>query len=134
MMGILGGVITDQKAPTVRRLTRAVALIPAILLCAMATPAIAAPPEGWPQAEPVSTLHALLILVAIPLGLFALITLLVHVPSMARHEEYTPGLAWHHQNEWFGGPSGGVEAADKPDPKAIEAVEEGHAGGASARW
>lgn len=134
MFGILVLVITDLKAPAVRRLARAGALTPAILLCAMAAPAIAAPPDGWPQAEPVSTLHALVVLVGVPLGLFAVISLLVHLPSMARHEEYTPGLAWHHQNEWFGGPSGGVEAADKPDPKAIEAVKEGHTGGASARW
>ena len=134
MVGILVGVMTDLKAPAVRRFARAVALTPAILLCVSAAPAIAAPPEQWPQAEPVSTLHALLILVAIPLALFAIISLLVHVPSMARGEEYTPGLAWHHENEWFGGPSGGVEAADKPDPKAVEAVKEGHTGGASARW
>src|SRR5680860_1810502 len=92
MFGILVGVITDQKTPAVRRLARAAALIPAILVCAMASPAIAAPPDGWPQAEPVSTLHALVVLVGVPLGLFAVISLLVHVPSMARHEEYTPGL------------------------------------------
>ena len=134
MLGILVGVMTDLKTPAVRRFARAVALTPAILLCLSASPVIAAPPEQWPQAEPVSALHALLVLGGIPLALFAIISLLVHVPSMARGEEYTPGLAWHHQNEWFGGPSGGVEAADKPDVKAIETVKEGHTGGASARW
>jgi hypothetical protein len=134
LLGTLVRVITDLKAPAVRRFTRSVALTPAILLGLAAGPAVAAPPEGWPQAEPVSTLHVLVILVAIPVALFAIISLLVHVPSMARGEAYTPGLAWHHENEWFGGPRGGVEAADTADPKAIEGVEEGRSGGASARW
>jgi len=109
------------------------ALTPAVLV-SLAAPALAEAPETWTDPEPVSSLHALLILVAIPLALFVGISLLAYVPSMARGEKYTPGLAWRNENEWFGGPRGGVEAADRAEPDAIESAEESHRGGASARW
>ncbi len=95
--------------------------------------ALADTPEGWPEAEPVSTLSTLLLLAGIPVALIAVIALLVYVPSMARGDRYTPGLAWHNKNEWFGGPSGGVEAAESAERPALEAGEV-EAGGASARW
>lgn len=125
--------MTDMNAPVVRRFARAVALTPAVLV-SLAAPALADAPESWADPDPVSTLQVLLILVAIPVALFVVISLLVYVPSMARGEKYTPGLAWRNENEWFGGPRGGVEAADRVEPKAIEGVEEGDRGGASARW
>lgn len=120
------------KTPVVRRLVTTAALAPVALL-GLAAPAAAAPPETWPETDSVSVLDMLLLVLVIPVGLIAVISLLVYVPSMARGEKYTPGLAWRNENEWFGGPRGGVETAAKSDPAAIEA--EGSArGGASARW
>ncbi len=113
---------------------RPLALTSAVFVVLSAAPALAAPPERWPAAEPVSTLQILLLLVGIPVALFAVITLLVYVPSMARGQKYTPGLAWRNENEWFGGPRGGVEAADKVEPKAIEGAADTDRGGSSARW
>lgn len=128
-------VMTDLNAPVVRRLARTLALTPAILVTIAAGPALAAPPESWEAPEPVSTLEALLLLVGIPVALFVVIALLVYVPSMARGEKYTPGLAWRNENEWFGGPRSGIEAADKQEPEAIgSGGEDTGRGGASARW
>ncbi len=109
-------------------------MTPAGLVVFSAGPALAVPPERWPVSEPVSALYALLILVGIPVALFAIISLLVYVPSMARGEKYTPGLAWRNRNEWFGGPRGGVEAADSVEPQAIEGGADTDRGGANARW
>jgi hypothetical protein len=85
-------------------------------------------PEGWSDPEPVSAQHALVLLVGGPLVLFLLITLAVYLPSLARGERVLPGAP---ENEWFGGPRQGVEAADKVDPKALEGKG---TGGASGRW
>jgi hypothetical protein len=100
----------------------------------LAAPALAAPPEQWEPAEPVSTLQFLLVLVGIPAALFLVIAVLSLAPSMARGGKHAPGAAWRNEPEWFGGPSGGIEAADKVDPKAIEGHDETARGGASARW
>jgi hypothetical protein len=124
-------VMTPDTLPVVRRLARAAALAPGVLVPLAAAPALAVPPEGWPAPDPVSTLDMLLVLLGIPLALFVGITLLVYVPSMARGERYTPGLAWRNENEWFGGPRGGLGAADHAEP---ESVGESDRGGASARW
>jgi hypothetical protein len=125
--------MTDLNAPVVRRLARSVALAP-VFLVLLAAPAMADTPSTWADPEPVSTLNALLLLVGIPLALFVGISILVYVPSMARGEKYTPGRAWRNENEWFGGPRGGVEAADRSESPAISAAEESERGGASARW
>ncbi|MGH3332291.1 MAG: hypothetical protein ACRDPJ_13430 [Nocardioidaceae bacterium] len=126
--------ITDLNASAVRRLARAVALTPAVLVSLAGAPALATAPEQWDTAEPVSTLTVLVLLVGVPVALFAIITLLVYVPSLARGEKYTPGLAWRNENEWFGGPKSGVEAADQVEPDAVEGSDESGRGGASARW
>jgi hypothetical protein len=115
----------------VQRAAWALALTPAILVVTFAAPALGEAPAQWGPQAPVSPLHALLVLGAIPLGLFALITLLVYVPSMVRGQRYQPGLAWRNQPEWFGGPRGGLEASDSTAPKAIEGDDRG---GASAHW
>ena len=131
-------VMNDRNAPVVRRLTRAAALIPALLVLTAVSPALGAPPERWEDPEPVSTLYALALLAGIPLALFAVIALLVYVPSMARGESYTPGLAWRNENEWFGGPQGGVAGVGQGEREAIEspgsAQAEDSRGGASAHW
>ncbi|HZJ04683.1 MAG TPA: hypothetical protein VFD59_04330 [Nocardioidaceae bacterium] len=134
--------MSDSPAPAARRLGRLLAVTPAVVVLLSAGPAVAVPPEQWPVSEPVSTLTVLLVLGAIPLALIATISLLVYVPSMARGETYVPGLAWRNENEWFGGPRGGVEAADDAEHRAVESSA-GHdgppdtdpdRGGASARW
>jgi hypothetical protein len=131
-VGYPDDVMSDLNARVVRRSLRALALIPAAALPLVAAPALAVPPEAWPDAEPVGALDFLLVLVLIPLGLFLLIVLLSSVPSLARGEKYTPGRAWRNQNEWFGGPKDGLEAADRADvPAETSAADRG---GASARW
>lgn len=119
------------NTPAVRRSALALMLTP-VALVALAAPALADAPTTWVDPEPVSTLYVLLILVGLPAALFLGITLLVYVPSMARGEKYTPGLAWRNESEWFGGPRGGIEAVDRAGPEAIEGA--GERGGASARW
>lgn len=104
-----------------------------MLLPLVAVPALAAPPEAWPDTEPASAIGYLLVLLVIPLGLALLIALLASVPKLVRGERYTPGLSWRNETEWFGGPKDGVEAADRTDPKALEG-ESAERGGASARW
>ena len=54
--------MTSLNTPAVRRLLRAVALTPVILV-SLAAPAMAAPPEAWPETEPPSTFSMLLVLV-----------------------------------------------------------------------
>jgi hypothetical protein len=125
--------VTNNVSETwVRRAARALALTPAVLVLAAAGPAFATAPEQWGH-EPVSPLHALLVLVVIPVGLFVLITLLVYVPSLARGERYQPGLAWRNEPEWFGGPSRGVEAADEAPPVTVDEARDNRGGG-SASW
>jgi len=116
-----------------RRAARALALTPAVLLLTAATPALAAAPDTWEKSPSVSPLHFLLIVAAIPAGLFVLISLLVYVPSLKKGDSYQPGLAWRNEPAWFGGPSSGVEAVDKQDPKAVEAGAD-ERGGARAQW
>ena len=125
--------MSDPSARVVRRSLRALALSPVVLLPLAAGPALAAPPEAWPDTEPVSVVSYLLVLLVIPLGLFLLIAVLASVPKMVRGDGYTPGLAWRNESEWFGGPKDGIEAADRGETKAIEG-ESADRGGASARW
>ena len=113
-----------------RRSLRALVLTPAVLLPLVSAPALAAPPQTWPDPEPVSALDYLLVLLIIPLGLVLLITLLAYLPAMVKGEKYTPGRSWRNENEWFGGPKDGLEAADKVEAPATEPDR----GGASARW
>jgi hypothetical protein len=65
------------------------------------------------------------------LALFAIIALLVMLPSLAKGPRYRPGLSWWASPVWFGGPA---------DPDAVSAERlaqikptEG-AGGTRARW
>jgi hypothetical protein len=121
-----------QTTPVVRRVTRALALVP-VLLVAGALPAAAAPPSTWQEAPSVSPLDFLLVLLLIPAGLALVIALLAAIPSMRSGSgTYQPGLAWRHEPEWFGGPRDGLEKADKSDPEALEAS--GERGGASGHW
>ncbi len=118
----------------------------AITLGGMA-PAVADRPITWPDPEPMSTLHALLLYVGVPAGLFVLIALLVMAPSVTKGPRYRPGLSWWATPEWFGGPPA-RHSDDRPalergpsspaGATAISQVELSDAtlteGGASARW
>lgn len=128
-LGTLLPVMPDLNARVVRRALRALAPTAVVLLTLVPAPALAAPPSTWPEPEPVSALDYLLVLLVIPLGLALLITVLAYVPVMVKGERYTPGRAWRNENEWFGGPSGGLEASDKAEVPA-----DADRGGASARW
>jgi hypothetical protein len=120
-----------QTTPAVRRVTRALALVP-VLLLGSALPATAAPSD-WPEAPDVSALEFLLVILLIPTGLALVIALLAALPSMrGGGSTYQPGLAWRHEAEWFGGPRDGLEKADKSDREAVEAA--GERGGASGHW
>jgi hypothetical protein len=121
-----------QTTPAVRRVTRALALVP-VLLLGSALPASAAAPADWPEAPSVSVLEFLLVILLIPTGLALVIALLAAIPSMrGGGSTYQPGLAWRHEAEWFGGPRDGLEKADQSDREAVEAS--GERGGASGHW
>lgn len=101
---------------------------------ALAVPAAAAEPEAWEPAPDVSPLGFLLVLLIIPLGAAAVISLLAVLPSMARGDRgYQSGQPWRGDSEWFGGPTKGVQAAEEVTPEQIEARSQG-TGGTSARW
>jgi hypothetical protein len=130
------GVTNRPLDPHLRRAARVLALAPALLVTGTAGAAVATPPSSWEDTPHVSALYVILVLVAIPVGLFVLITLLVYVPSMSHGEHYQPGQAWRGEPEWFGGPRGGLETADRTAPPA--AVTDGQSapirGGSSGHW
>jgi hypothetical protein len=111
-------------------------LTPAVLVTGSAGAAMADPPDTWEVGSDVSPLYTILVLGAIPLGLFLLITLLVYLPSMVRGDKgHQPGQAWRGEPEWFGGPRGGLEAADKSTVPGVTDGRSGPArGGTSGRW
>jgi hypothetical protein len=78
--------------------------------------ALAAPPDSWERPPSVSPLYVILVLGAIPVALFVVITLLVYLPSMrgGRSDE-----GWRGEAEWFGGPREGLEAVDKAEQPAL---------------
>lgn len=107
--------------------------MPALLVTSATGVAFAEPPATWENTAHVSGLHVVLLLVLAPVGLFALITLLVYLPSMSKGETYHPGQLWRGESEWFGGPRNGVAAVDSAVPPA--ALTSGPTrGGASGRW
>ena len=119
--------MSDLNVPVVRRFLRALVLAPAALPL-VAAPALAAPPNSWPKPQPTGPMDFLLVLVIVPVGLALLISLLTVAPSMARGDRHKSG--GRVENEWFGGPTQGVEATQ--ETRATEA--QGERGGASARW
>jgi hypothetical protein len=117
--------VTTKLAHLVRRTS--VVLVTGAVVVAAAGPAGADVPEGWSDPEPVSALHALLVLAGIPILLFVLITLAVVVPGLVKGERFTPG-GQATEDQWFGGPRKGTAELSAPD------TEESKAGGASGRW
>jgi hypothetical protein len=118
----------------VRRITATVGSAAVLVLVGALLDASAADtPQGWEKAPSVSGLEFLLVLLLIPLGLAAVIALLVSLPSLAGNRGYQPGQAWRGESEWFGGPRTGVEAAAEVTPEELEASSR-DAGGTSGRW
>jgi hypothetical protein len=129
--------VTSRRENTaVRRVARVLALLPAVVVTCAAGTAFAEPPEAWENNDSVSTLHVILVLVLIPLGLFLLISLLVYLPSMSRGSAYRPGEVWRGEAEWFGGPGKGLAAVDEVEqPSASGSTAAGSGrGGASGSW
>lgn len=129
----LDGVMPHRPRRRLSRRVSVLALLTGSALLASPAAAQAAPPEGWTPTEP-SALQFLLVLLIFPLGLFLVIAVLSMLSSAGTSGRYTPGLAWRNEDEWFGGPRAGVDAADRVDPAAIEGAEGSDRGGASARW
>ncbi len=74
----------------------------AVGLVSVAGTASADTPADWAKDPRVTALDWALVLVLIPLGIAAIITLLVLVTN--RGDSYQPGEAWQGKDEWFGGP------------------------------
>lgn len=118
----------------VRRATATVAAAAFLVLAGALLDASAADtPQGWEKEASVSGLQYLVVLLLIPLGLAAVIALLVSVPSLASDRGYQPGQSWRGESEWFGGPRTGVAAAEEVTPEQLEASSR-ETGGTSGRW
>jgi hypothetical protein len=100
----------------------------------------AEPPSTWQHPEPMSTLHALLLLGVLPAAIAGVIVVLVMAPSVARGPRYRPGLSWWAPPEWIGGPAGGLAELDSGEEprRAIgpgdDLPDAQAGGGASASW
>lgn len=75
--------------------------------------------DGDEPGEGISKLKVLGIFVGIPIALFALIWILVSIPSMIRGPRYRPGKDWEATPEWYGAP-GDDPAVEGGQPSAIE--------------
>lgn len=97
-----------------------------------------------------STLHAMLFFVGIPVLIFVVVTLLVMAPSLAKAPRYRVGQDWDAAPQWFGVLPRGQSAttvsesddADAPQRQLASgatsaraaADSEGETGGASVQW
>ena len=104
-----------------------------LVVGALAAPAAADTPEAWEKAPDPSSFEFLLVLVIIPLGVAAVISLLVLIPSLASDRGYEPGQSWRGDTEWFGGPTKGVKGVDEVTPDQIEQSSK-DSGAVSGRW
>jgi hypothetical protein len=91
----------------------------------LAGPATADVPEGWSHPDPMSWGHLLVLILAIPVALAVVISLVVALPSLVKGEGLTGG---HASGQWIGGPRQGTAELAGPDDERSEA------GGASGRW
>jgi len=126
------------RSTFVRRAAALLLLVPALLVTSLTGTAFAEAPMQWQDNPPVSPTYVIMVLVVIPVALFAVITLLVCLPSMMhKSESYQPGRPWRNEPEWFGGPRGGVQAVDRAEqPLSVggPSEEPRERGGASGQW
>lgn len=136
----LRSVTPSPTLPAVRRplrtAVRAASAGVLVAATAVAAPANATAPDAWVETGPVSPMEFLLVLVFIPLGLAAVISLLALLPSMVGSgSSYQPGLAWRNEPEWFGGRRDvRDDTVETPAVTGAEPEPAGERGGASARW
>ena len=114
----------SSSAP--RRAARAFVVALGLALTVVATPAVAAPPDTWDNADNGPLLNDLLFLIGVPLAVIAVVTLLTYLPSLIHGQSSQSGPSFQDP-EWFGGPRAGVDAAGSGD-------EETSKGGAGAQW
>lgn len=119
---------TSAPSASVRFATRASLPLVALGLALVAAPAHADAAEGWSDAGEVDNLHALLLLVGVPLLIFVLIALAVYVPAMVRGENVSALSS--RDDEWFGGPRQGT----KELPSGGDLAESSETGGARGTW
>ena len=120
---------------TLTRVRRSAVLTTAVgMSLLVAGPASAKVPEGWSGTEPsqIPMQQVLLVLVVLPLLLIALITAAVYVPALVRGERVAPGAA-PVEDQWFGGPRGGVRELEAGGDRREQSVET-DTGGAGGRW
>lgn len=120
-------VITPAPSSTARFAARASLPLVALGLALLAVPAHADPAKGWSDPPDVNALHALLVLVGIPLLLFVVIGLAVYVPALVRGEDVSP-TAGGVESQWLGGPRPGTRELGSAD------VEPSETGGARGSW
>ncbi|GAA0619030.1 hypothetical protein GCM10009547_21780 [Sporichthya brevicatena] len=120
----------------------------AVLGVVLASSTLAASPamaltrdDGDDPGEGISNLKVIGIFVGIPVGLLALIWLVVSIPYMIRGPRYRPGKEWTAEAEWYGAPgedgpaaleSGSADPALEGAP--ADAGTDAAGGGTSARW
>lgn len=121
------GQVTTTNA--LRRAARISAVAAPLTVLLATAPAVADTPASWEDAEPMSTLTALLIFVGAPLALFVVISMLVLAPSLIRGDRQQRGVASWTEPEWFGN-----EMTHTDQPRAEIDSGDGQPGGASARW
>jgi hypothetical protein len=127
-------VFTHDSRRRLRRALLTFSVACSLVLCAaVVTPASADVPAAWDSSPDVSPLGFLLILVIFPLGIAAVLALLVILPSLASDRGYEPGQSWRGEAEWFGGPTKGVKSAAEVSPEQIESRSK-DTGGTSASW
>ncbi|MET9023116.1 hypothetical protein ABZV93_24390 [Actinopolymorpha sp. NPDC004070] len=100
--------------------------------------ALAGTPDTWTKETPMPMLEVLGIYAGIPIGLFALITLLVLTPSLIRGSRVQPGVSWSGQPEWFGDRPGAEESVEADRTERSTGGPEGPTGagrgGAGGQW
>jgi len=82
----------DQSRAAVRLTTRLSALLVAVGLVLLPGAALAEVPEGWSNPDPVAPLHAILVFLVGPIGLFALIWLLASAGHLVRDAKAVPSI------------------------------------------
>lgn len=123
--------LADQPSPARRNVLRVSAVAFGLAAGLTAAPAYAEPPTTsfWEDAEDPSALEFLAIFVGAPFAIFAVLALLVYLPSMMRGQSSEPALVFAQKSEWFGGPRKKPGAEDQDEQTDREPT-----GGAGAQW
>ena len=129
--------LTTSSAPASRAsLPRRLGIVTgltSLLVLGVWSPAVADVPVGWEEAEPVSGLQFLLVLLILPLAAFAVVALLSWL-SASRAPAYAEAESSWRNPEWFGGPTEGLDAASARRELPAGEAHPAESGGASARW